>query len=120
VWGQRHGAPPTNTNDSWTATTQISAPNTNPSRITETHIGFGDGSLDRQSAEVLGTEGRYQSYLDTETETVQESPTTSHSIARTYRTDANGQKTLVRVTDEKTQSQPAAKSMWYERPQIEI
>ncbi len=106
VWAQRHEAPPTNTSGSWTATTQISAPNTNtnPSYMTERHIKSGHRTLDRQSVEVFGPESRYQAYLDTETETVQESPTTSHSIVRTYRTDANGQKTLVRVTDEKTQS----------------
>jgi hypothetical protein len=106
VGAQIHGAPPNNTNESSTATTLISAPNTNsnPSRMTETHLKSGNRSLDRQSVEVFGPESRYQTYLDTETETVQESPTTLHSIVRTYRTDANAQKTLVRVTDEKTQS----------------
>ena len=106
VWAQRHEATRTDSSESWTATTQISAPNTNtnPSYMTESHIKSGHRTLDRQSVEVFGPESRYQAYLDTETETVQESPTTSHSIVRTYRTDANGQKALVRVTDEKTQS----------------
>lgn len=106
VLAQMHGAPPNNTNDSWTATTLISAPNTNSnqSHMTESHLKFGDRSLDRQSLEVFGPESRYQTYLDTETETVEESPAILHSIVRTYRTDVNGQKTLVRVTDEKTQS----------------
>jgi hypothetical protein len=111
VHAQIQGAPPNNTNESWTATTLISAPNTNtnPPQMTETHIKSGNRSLDRQSVQVFGPESRYQTYLDTETETVQESPTTLHSIVRTYRTDANGQKTLVRVTDEKTQSPASGK-----------
>jgi hypothetical protein len=106
VRAQMHGAPPSNTNESWTATTLISEPNTNtnPPHVSEAHVKSGNGSLDRQSVEVFGPESRYQTYLYTETETVQESPATLHSIVRTYRTDANGQKTLVRVTDEKTQS----------------
>jgi hypothetical protein len=103
---QMHGAPTINTNESWTATTLIAPSNTNanPSHMAESHIKSGDRTLDRQSVAVFGPESRYQDYLDTETETVEESPTTSHSIVRTYRTDANGQKILVRVTDEKTQS----------------
>jgi hypothetical protein len=104
VFAQMQGAPSRNTKESWTATTQISTPNTYPSRITESHIKSADRMLDRQSIEVLGPEDRYQPYLETQTETVQESPTTSISTVRTYRTDANGQKNLVRVTDENTQS----------------
>lgn len=103
---QMHGAPPINSNEFWTSTTLMSTPNTNtnPPHMTESQIKSGNRTLARQSVEVLGPESRYQRYLDTETETVQESPTTSHSIVRTYRTDVNGQKILVRVTDENIQS----------------
>lgn len=109
VCAQMQGAPRIITDQSWTATTLISAPNTNanPSHLTESHIKSGHRTLHRQSVEVFGPESRYQHTLDTETETVQESPTTSHSIVRTYRTDANGQTALVQVTDEKTQSSPS-------------
>ena len=94
------------TDESWTAKTIISAPNTysNPVHVTESHIKSGPQTSDRQIVEVSGPESRYQAYLDTETETIQESPTTSHSVVRTYRTDVNGQKTLVRISDEKIQS----------------
>src|SRR5512142_1926437 len=103
---QMHGAPPINSNEFWTSTTLMSTPNTNtnPPHMTESQIKSGNRTLARQSVEVLGPESRYQRYLDTETETVQESPTASHSIVRTYRTDVNGQKILVRVTDENIQS----------------
>jgi hypothetical protein len=106
VCAQVPEAPARDTDESWTAKTVISAPNTysNPVHVTDSHIKSGRQTLDRQIVEVSGPESRYQAYLDTETETIQESPTTSHSIVRTYRTDVNGQKTLVRIIDEKKQS----------------
>lgn len=108
VCAQMHGTPQTS-NESWRATTIVSVPDTytNSVHIRESHVESGHRSVDRQSVEVFGPESRYQTYLDTETETVQESSTISHSIVRTYRTDANGQKALVRVTDEKTQRSPS-------------
>src|ERR1700732_2020541 len=57
-----------NTNDSWTATTHTSRDNTNPSRTTESHAKSGDRSVDKQSIEVLGPDGAYQPYSDTEKE----------------------------------------------------
>lgn len=89
---------------SWNATTQHSAPNTNPTRTTESHSKSGNRTFDRQSVEVLGPDGQYQPYLDTETETVQADAATTHTIVRTYRTDVNGQRSLIQLTDEKTQN----------------
>jgi hypothetical protein len=91
------------TNQSWNATTQYTAANTNPTRMTESHSKSGNRTYDKQNVEVLGPDGRYQPYLDTETETLQEDTMATHSIVRTYRTDVNGQRSLIQLTDEKTQ-----------------
>lgn len=100
TFAQMQDAPLENTNESWNATTEHSASNTNPMRTTETHSKSGNQTFDRQSVEVLGPDGRYQPYVDTETETVQEDANRTHSIVRTYITDVNGQRSLVQVTDE--------------------
>jgi hypothetical protein len=105
ICAQIQDAPPTNTDESWTATTQYSiSNNTNPSRMTERHTKSGNRIFDRQSIEILGPDGRYQPYLDSVTETVKEDATTIHSIVRTYNPGSDGEKVLVQVTDEKTQS----------------
>jgi hypothetical protein len=53
--------------------------------------------------EVPGPDGEYQPYSDIETESVQESPTATRSIVRTYNPGANGQKQLTQVTEENSQ-----------------
>jgi hypothetical protein len=101
---QVQDAPGHDKNESWTTTTEHSEPNSNQTRTTESHSKSGNRRLDKERVEVLGPDGRYQPYLDTEAETVQENATTAHSIVRTYRTDANGQRNLVQVKDEKTKN----------------
>src|ERR1700757_1689144 len=55
----------------WTATTQTSLDHANPSRTLESHSKSDNRSVDKQRVEVLGSDGRYQPYYDTETETIQ-------------------------------------------------
>ena len=97
-------AQPNNTNESWTATTQTSVDNTNPSRTTESHAKSGNRSVDKQSVEVLGPNGRYQPDSETDKETVQINATTTRTVERTYRWDVNGQRSLVQVTEEEARS----------------
>jgi hypothetical protein len=105
VCAQAQDAQSNNTNESWTSTTQNSGDHTNPSRTTESHTKSGNRSVDQQSVEVLGPDGRYQHYYDTETETTEVNATTTRTAVRTYRWDANGQQRyLVQVTEEEAQS----------------
>jgi hypothetical protein len=105
VWAQAQDAQQNNTNESWTATAQTSGDNTNPSRTMESHTKSGNRSVDKKRAEVLGPDGRYQPDSDTETETIQVNATTTRTVVRTYRWDANGQqKYLIQVTEEEAQS----------------
>ena len=79
---------------SWTATTQTTAPNTNPTRTTESHTKSGNRTLDKKNVEVLNADGVYEPYYDVETETVQENVSTTRSIARTYNPGVSGTKQL--------------------------
>jgi hypothetical protein len=105
VCAQAQDAQSNNTNESSTSTTLNSGDNTNPSRTTESHSKSGNRSVDKQVVEVLGPDGRYQHYYDTETETTQVDATTTRTAVRTYRWDANGQQRyLVQVTEEEARS----------------
>lgn len=95
---------PTNTNESWTATTQTSIDNTNPSRTTESHAKSGNRSVDKQRVEVLGPDGEYQPYSDTEKETIHVNATTTRTVVRTYSWGGNGQRILVELTEEEARS----------------
>jgi hypothetical protein len=97
-------AQPKGTDESWTAATQTSVDNTNPFRTTESHANSGNRSVDKKRVEVLGPEGRYQPDSDTEKETVRVNATTTRTVVRTYRWDANGQRNLAQVTEEETRS----------------
>ncbi len=91
---------PRGVDESWTATTQTHVDNTNPLRTTESHSKSGNRSLDRQRVEVLGPDGRYQPGSDTETETIHINATTTRTVVRTYGWDGNGQRYLMKVTEE--------------------
>ncbi len=104
VYAQAQEAQPNNTNESWTATTQTSVYNSNPSRTMESHVKSGDRSVDKQRVEVLGPNGRYQPDYETDKETVQVNATTTRTVERTYRWDVNGQRNLVQVTEQEARS----------------
>jgi len=53
--------------------------------------------------EVLGSDGRYQPYYDTETETVQVNASTTRTVVREYRWDTNGQRNLLQVMEQESQ-----------------
>jgi hypothetical protein len=104
VYAQAQEAQPNKTNESWTATTQTSVNNSNPSRTMESHVKSGDRRVDKQRVEVLGPNGRYQPDYETDKETVQVNATTTRTVERTYRWDVNGQRNLVEVTEEEARS----------------
>jgi hypothetical protein len=93
-----------------TATTQIDVAHTTPLRTIENHTTSGNRTIDKQRVERLGLDGRYQPDSETETETVQESPTTTRTLVRTYRWDGNGQRKLAQVTEEEARSSSSGDS----------
>jgi hypothetical protein len=97
-------APANKTDDSWTATTQTSIDHANPSRTLESHSKSDNRSVDKQRVEVLGPDGRYQPYYDTETETIQVNAATTRTVVREYRWDTNGRRNLLQVTEQESQS----------------
>ena len=104
VCAQAQSAQPNSTDESWTAATQTSVDNTNPSRTMESHTKSGNRSVDKQRVEVLGPDGRYQPHLDTEKETIRVNATTTRTVESTYSWDANVQRKLALVTEEEAQT----------------
>jgi len=95
------------TNRSWTATTQQQLPgSTNPTRTSETHTEAGGRSIDNQSVEHMGMYGQYEPYQDIQKETVTVDATTVRTIERTFGRDSDGRKTLVQVTEEEKRTLP--------------
>ena len=62
-------SPPTRDDQSWTATSEASSANSNPSRTTESYTKSGNRTVHKKTVEVLGPDGEYQPYIETETET---------------------------------------------------
>ena len=93
---------PSNTDESWTATNQTSIENTNPLRTMESHFKSGNRSVDKQRTEVLGPDGAYRPESDTETEAIQVDASTTRTVVRTYKWDANGQRRLLELTEQET------------------
>lgn len=96
--------PQTTGDESWTKTKDSAAPNFNPSRTTASHTKSGNRTVDKQTLEVLGINGRYQPSSETETETIQVDAVTIRTIVRTYRWDASGQRTLAQQTEEEART----------------
>jgi len=83
---------------------QTSVDNANPSRTMESHTKSGNRSVDKQRVEVLGPDGRYQPNFDIERETIKVNDTTTRTVERTYKWDADGQRKLALVTEEEAQT----------------
>jgi hypothetical protein len=92
------------TDKPWTATTESHTPSTNPTRTTESHSKLGNRTVDKQSLERLGSDGHYEPYLDVEKETVRVNATTVRTIERSFGRGPSGEKTLMQVTEEETQT----------------
>ena len=93
-----------NAGQSWTANAQSELTYGNPSRSTESHIKSGNRTVDKKAVEVLGLDGQYQPFFAVETEQIQESPTVTRSITRTYNPGPSGEDQLTQVTESETQN----------------
>jgi hypothetical protein len=95
------------TNQSWTATTRQQLPSSlNPSRASETHTDAGGRTVDNQSIETMGMDGRYVPYQDLQKETVKVDANTVRTVERAFARDSDGRKTLVQVTEEEKRTLP--------------
>jgi hypothetical protein len=90
--------------ESWTATRETAVANNNPSRTTENHSKSGNRTVDKQKFEVLGPDGRYQPFSETEVETIQVDSTTTRTVVRTYTWDGDGRRQLSRITGEESRA----------------
>lgn len=97
-------------NHSWTVTTQSQSNNLNPTRARENHTQSGNRTLDTQSLQRLGPDGRFEPYQDIEKTTVKVDATTVRTTTRTFGRDADGAKTLVQVTEEEAHTLPGGNS----------
>lgn len=94
--------------ESWktTSTPQDATGTVNPSRTTESWSKKGNRTTGKKSMETIGPDGRFVPYTDTETQTVQVNANTVKTIQRSYARDANGDRSLVQVTEEEKKTSP--------------
>ncbi len=97
-------------NKSWTATTESQSDNVNPTRTTESHSQTGNRTLDKQSVQRRGTDGRFEPYQDVEKETVQVDAATVRTTTRTFVRNPDGAKTLFQVSEEERHTLPGGDS----------
>jgi hypothetical protein len=91
-------------NKSWTTTTEAQGENVNPTRTTESHTQSGNRTVDKQSVQRRGSDGRFEPFQDIETETVKVDAHTVRTVTRSFARNSEGAKTLVQVTEEETRS----------------
>jgi len=95
---------------SWTATTDLKSNDPNPTRIIESHSQSGNRTVDKQSVQIRGLDGRLVPYQDIEGETVQVDASTVRTTTRTFGRDASGAKSLLQVTEEEIHTLPGGGS----------
>jgi len=71
-----------------------------PVRIIEDHSQSGDGTLDKRSVEIRGTDGHFEPYQEIESETQKIDDSTGRTTIRTFARDVNGRRSLVQITEE--------------------
>jgi hypothetical protein len=110
LWAQTSDSQTGDTNKSWAVSTESQGDNVNPTRTLESHTQSGNRTLDRQSVQRRGSDGKLEPYQDVEKEAVQVDVATVRTTTRTFGRDANGAKTLVQVTEEEKRTLPGGGS----------
>jgi len=85
---------------------QSTSGNLNPLRSRESHTEANGRTLDKQTVERLGPDGRYVPYLDVEKESVKVDATTVRTVEKSYVRGPDGDRTLQQVTQEETRNLP--------------
>jgi len=98
----------TSGNQSWTASSQQEDPNggLNPTRTSETHTVIDGRVVDKTLVEILGPDGRYVVYSETEKESVRVNDTTVRNVERSFGRGADGERTLIQERQEESRSLP--------------
>jgi hypothetical protein len=76
VWAQTSDSQAGDANKSWSATTESQNDSVNPTRTIESHTQSGNRTLDKQTIQRRGFDGKFEPYQDIEKETVQVDATT--------------------------------------------
>ena len=106
-FAQSSDADSANNDKPWSATGESSyTSGVNNVRTSESHAKSGDRTVDKQSLQRVGSEGRYENFMDVETETVKVNATTTKTITKTFGRGVNGERTLVQVVEEQKQDLP--------------
>src|SRR5579862_7058265 len=102
------GALAQSSDQSWkeNSSQQSTSGNLNPLRTRESHTESNGRTVDKQSVERLGPDGRYVPYLDVEKESVKVDATTVRTVEKTYVRGPDGGRTLQQVAQEETRSLP--------------
>ncbi len=108
LWAQNSQA--SDSNQSWTTTSESQNDGLTPTRTIEHHTQSGNRTLDTRSVQLRGSDGRFVPYQDMETETVQVNASTVRTTTRTFGRDLNGARTLVQVTEEEKHTSPGGDS----------
>lgn len=97
-----------NSGQSWKESSAQQSPsgNLNPTRTRESHTELNGKTIDKQTVERLGPDGRYQTYLEVEKEAVKVAPNTTRTVERTYDRSSEGNRILRQqvVTETRTAS----------------
>jgi hypothetical protein len=95
-------------NQSWTVSSQQRSPGgvANPTRTKETHTEADGRVVDKTSVEMLGPDGRYVPYSDTEKESRRINDTTLRNAERTFGRDSDGHRTLIQERQEESRNLP--------------
>ena len=111
IWAQTPVSPPSSdANQSSTVTRESHIEDVLPSRTVESHVQDGNRSVDKQSVERLGSDGHFEPYQDTETESVQVNSTTVRTITRVFVRDGAGARALLQTTEEERRTLPSGES----------
>jgi hypothetical protein len=80
--------------------------NTNSSRTSSSHDVFSNRTVDKQSTQHVGLDGRYVPYSDTERESIIVDATTTRTVERSYGRGPDGQRVLIQVRESETRALP--------------
>lgn len=104
---QNSASPPASQDQSWSsAADSQNSMGVNPIRTGQTHTQSGNRTMDTQTLQRIGPDGRYEPYLDVEKETVKVDATTVRTVRRSY-TYRDGRRQLVQTTEEEQRTLPA-------------
>jgi hypothetical protein len=110
LWAQASDSQSGDASQSWTATTETHSDGESLTRTVESHAQSGNRTLDNQSLQRRGSDGRFEPFQDIEKTTVRVDANTVRTTTRTFGRDADGAKTLVQITEEEKRTLPGGDS----------